>query len=524
MQIRDHFCPHLNCFLYPLRRRAAHSVRSATAMPALFAVALAMVLAGCTVGPNFVRPIPQTPAHWSRPPATPRPIDNPRESTTTEETADLRRWWADFNDPMLSSLIEHSMALNLDLRAAVLRIDEARAQRGVAAASLWPSVSGNASYTRTRISETTATGSLFSTVGSVKTPGTAGVNFPNPYNQYQLGADISWEVDLVGRVRRSVEVADANIEETVEDQHAALVALLGDVAQSYIELRGAQLRKATAEQSIATTSELLELARKRRAAGLTSEVDVVEATAQMTATRAQWPAIDLAITQAINQLSRLLGREPEGLRAELDTAAPIPPLPAMVPIGFPADLARRRPDIRKAEASLHAATADIGVAVAGLFPRITFTGSGGFQSETVVKLMHWASRFVSIGPTLELPMFDLGRWKTVRVKDVRAKEAAVAYAATVLNALHEVENARAAYGADQDRRAWLDSTVAQNRDAWQLARQRYDGGVASFIEVLDAERTLQQNQLSLAESRTAVGNDLVRLYRALGGGWESMNR
>jgi NodT family efflux transporter outer membrane factor (OMF) lipoprotein len=481
-------------------------------MPVLFAVALAMALAGCTVGPNFVRPTPQTPAHWSNAAATPRPAEKPRESTTTEETANLRRWWADFNDPTLSSLIERSMAENLDLHAAVLRIEEARAQRGVTAASLWPSLSANASYTRTQISRTTPTGALFSSV------------IPNPYNQYQLGANVSWEVDLFGRVRRSVEVADANIEGSVEDQRAVLVSLLGDVAQSYIELRGAQLRRATAEQSIATTGELLELARKRHAAGLTSDVDVVEATAQLTATRAQLPAFDLAITQAVNQLSRLLGREPEGLRAELDAVAPIPPLPSAVPIGLPAELARRRPDIRKAEASLHAATAEIGVAVAGLFPRLTLTGGGGFQSETVGQLTQWASRFGSLGPTLELPVFDRGRWKTVQLQEVRAKEAALAYAATVLNALHEVENARAAYGADQDRRAWLDSTVAQNRDAWMLARQRYDGGVASFIEVLDAERTLQQNQGSLAESSTAVGDDLVRLYRALGGGWENANR
>ena len=493
-------------------------------MRVLCAVAVALALAGCTVGPNFVHPIPQTPAHWSSPATTPDSIDNSRESTTTEETADLRCWWADFNDPTLSSLIERSMASNLDLRAAVLRIEEARAQRGITAASLWPSLSANAAYSRTRISETTSTGSLFNSIGSIRIPGTTDISIPNPSSQYQLGANVSWEVDLFGRVRRSIEAADANIEESVEDQHAALVSLLGDVAQSYIELRGAQLRKATAEQSITITGELLELAQKRRAAGLTSDVDVVGATAQLTVTHAQLPALDLAITQAINQLSRLLGREPEGLRAELDAAAPIPPLPSAVPIGLPTELARRRPDIRKAEARLHAATAEIGVAVAGLYPRLTLTGGGGFQSETVGKLTQWASRFGSFGPTLELPVFDQGQWKTVQVQDVRAKEAALAYAATVLNALHEVENARAAYVADQDRRAWLDLTVAQNRDAWMLARQRYDGGVANFIEVLDAERTLQQNQGALAESSTVVGEDLVRLYRTLGGGWESANR
>ena len=514
MQTRELCSPQLYQELHA-RRRAARRVHRTLALPAL-AVALAIALSGCAVGPDFVRPTAATPAHWSGFQAARKTVGHPRESSTTEASADLRRWWADFHDPLLSSLIERSMELNLDLRAAVLRMDEARAQRGVTAASFWPSLSGNASYVRSRISETTATGSLLSSIGT----NGAGAGLPNPSNQYQLGTAVSWELDLFGRVRRSVEVADASIEESAEDRHAVLVALQGDVAQSYIELRGAQLRKATTEKSIATTSELLELAQKRRAAGLTSDVDVVEAAAQLSATRALEPVFDFAITQAVNQLSRLLGREPEGLRAELDAVAPMPPLPFSVPIGLPADLARRRPDIRKAEASLHAATAEIGIAVASLFPRLTLTGSAGFQSETIGQLAQWASRFASFGPTLELPMFDLGRWRTIKVEEVRAKQAALAYATTVLYSLHEVENARAAYGADQDRRAWLDSTVAQNHDAWLLAKQRYDGGVTSFIEVLDAERTMQQNQDSLAESRTAVGVDLVRLYRTLGGGWE----
>jgi NodT family efflux transporter outer membrane factor (OMF) lipoprotein len=469
-----------------------------------------MCLAGCAVGPNFVPPSPQTPAQWSQ--------SQQRESE--HERADLSRWWSDFNDPGLNSLIQRAVDANLDLRVAVLRIDEARAQRGVTAAAFWPNLGLNASYTRTRLSETTPTGALFNSIGDIKIPGVAGFSIPNPYNQYQLGADVSWELDLFGRVRRSVEAADANVEVSVEDQRAAVVSLLADVARDYIELRGAQLSQATAQQSIATTTELLELTRQRRAAGLTSDVDVVEAAAQLSATRAELPAFDFAITQAINQLSGLLGQAPDALRQELQTAAPIPPLPSAVPMGLPAQLARRRPDIRKAEASLHAATAEIGVAVAGLYPRLTLTGGGGLQSETVGELTEWASRFVSIGPTLELPVFDRGRWQTITLQKVRAKEAAVSYAATVLNALQEVENARAAYDAEQDRHAWLESTVAQNRDALSLARQRYASGVASFIEVLDAERTLQQNQLSLAQSSAVVGEDLVSLYRALGGGWE----
>jgi len=204
----------------------------------------------------------------------------------------------------------------------------------------------------------------------------------------------------------------------------------------------------------------------------------------------------------------------------LDRPAPLPSVPADVPIGLPAELARRRPDIREAEANLHAATAQIGVAVADLFPRLTLAADGGFQSETAGKLLEWASRFGSMGPTLDVPVFDRGRWKAVRLYDVRAQEAALAYQRTVLNALREVENAIAAYGADQQRRAWLDATVTENRDALMLSRQRYETGLSNFIEVLDAERTLQQNQLSLADSSTAVTTDLVGLYRALGGGWQ----
>lgn len=479
-----------------------------------------LALCGCAAGPDFVRPQAATPPHWSPPAPGSQPEGRARSSVVNEQSADQRRWWNDFDDPALSSLIERALAANLDLQVAVLRIQEARAQRGVTAAGLWPSLGANASFTRTRLSESTPTGSLFTNFGNVHLPGAPAISIPNPYNQYQLGADVSWELDLFGRVRRSLEAADASVDASLEDQHAATIALLGDVARAYIDLRGAQLSKRTAEQSIATTEELLELTQQRRSAGLTSDVDVVQADAQRSATQAELPGFDLAVTESINQLSHLLALPPESLRTELEAGAAIPAPPAAVPIGLPAELARRRPDIRKAEATLHAATADIGVAVAGLYPRLTLTGGAGVQSETVSKLTDWASRFFALGPTLELPLFDRGRWQTVSLQKTRARQAAVSYANTVLNALLEVENARAAFSAEQDRRAWLEATVEKNRDAVTLARQRYGSGVASFIEILDAERTLQQNELSLAQSRTALGEDLVALYRALGGGWE----
>jgi multidrug efflux system outer membrane protein len=496
----------------------------------LCAAVAAAFLTACTVGPDFVRPKPQTPAHWSaratasptlpQPPLVPNAASPQRPGTVTEQSTELRTWWGSFEDPELSSLVERAASSNLDLRAAVLRIEEARAQRAISAAAFWPTLSLDASYTRQRFSETTPTGSLFNSVGSIHLPGAASVNIPNPYNQFQLSADASWEIDLFGRVRRSVEAAAAGEQVSVEDQRAVMVSVLADVAQSYMELRGAQARLRVARENLATINELLDLTRQRLAAGLTTHIDVSNATAQAAVTHAELPAFELQITQSINELSRLLGREPEALRAELEGGTPVPTVPSEVPIGLPAELARRRPDIREAEANLHAATAQIGVAVADLFPRLTLAANGGFQSETTGKLLEWASRFGSLGPTLELPIFDRGRWRTVHLYDLRAREAALAYQRTVLGALHEVDDALAAYGADQERRAWLDTTVAQNHDALALSRQRYESGVISFVDVLDVERALQQNELSLADSMTTVTTDLVRLYRALGGGWQ----
>jgi multidrug efflux system outer membrane protein len=498
------------------------------ALPAVLSVIwTALLLAACTVGPHFVRPTPAAPSHWSArataPPVT--PDQQPSSQTAigmnkiTEQSADLGAWWSRFDDAMLSSLIERAASSNLDLRTAVLRIDEARAQRAISAAAYWPTLSVDASYSRQRLSQTTPTGSVFSSVGNLKLPGGPSISIPNPYNQYQLSANASWEIDLFGRVRRAVEAADANVQVSVEDQHAVRVSVLADVARSYLELRGAQARLHIARDNLATIEELLELTQQRRAAGLTTDIDVSNASAQATLTRAELPTFELQITQNINQLSQLIAREPEALRSELDHPAPVPPAPPEVSIGLPAELARRRPDIREAEATLHAATAQIGVAVADLYPRLTLAANGGFQSETTGNLLQWASRFGSLGPTLEVPIFDRGRWKTVHLYDVRAQEAALAYQRTVLNALHEVENALAAYGADQQRRNWLEATVRENQDALTLSRQRYETGLSNFLDVLDAERTLQQNQLSLADSTTAVTTDLVELYRALGGGW-----
>ncbi len=472
----------------------------------------ALLTLGCSVGPDFKRPDPHVPAQWSRASAS---------SALNTEPQAVVDWWSTFQEPMLSSLIERSAASNLDLRAAVLRISEARAQREVAAAAFWPKVDANASFTRQRISEATANGAALTHLGNVKIPGVPAIGFPNPYNQFELGASASWEIDLFGRVRRSVEAANADLQASVEDQHAVFVSLCADVARTYIELRGAQLRKEVTDRSLATQKEIYDLTRQRRAVGMTTEFDVANAGAQLDSTQAQVPQLDSEVTRDINQLSLLLGREPDALRSELVAVRAVPQVPPTLPTGLPSDLARRRPDIRQAEARLHAATARIGVAVGDLFPRLTLSASGGTQSETGSDLLKWASRFGSIGPSFELPLFDGSRWATVRLQNVKAQEAALDYERTVLSALHEIENALAAYKADHDRGVSLAAAVEESRDALSLARDRYSSGVANFIDVLDAERTLQQNELSLSTNTTAVATDVVAIYRALGGGWET---
>jgi NodT family efflux transporter outer membrane factor (OMF) lipoprotein len=475
---------------------------------------LACTLAGCMVGPNFVRPKPSVPAQWS--PTAQANGDSGAERVTSERAQTIA-WWSSFDDATLTSLVRQSAAQNLDIKEAVLRIEEAQAQTAVVAGGLWPDVSGNASWERQRLSTNTPNGAIF------------GLHFPdlpptlvNPYNQYQLGLGASWTLDVFGGQRRSIEAANAQMEAAVEGAHAAVLSMVSDVAATYIDLRGAQFRRKILRRSLATQRDLLQLTRDRRNAGLTSDLDVENARAEVGTTQAEVPLADRQITVDINQLSELMARPPEALRAELEGAQPVPPAPPVVPIGLPSDLARRRPDVRQAEANLHAATAEIGVAVSNYFPQLTLTAAGGFQSEGLSQLVATASRFASFGPAIQLPIFEGGRLHAeVRLQKVRAKEAAVVYAQTVLTALHQVEDALAAYSADQARLASLQMAVTASRNARVLARQRYQSGVASFIDVLDAERTEEENELSLADATTTVSSDLVQIYRALGGGWQS---
>jgi len=336
----------------------------------LRSLALASVgctLAGCVVGPNFVKPKPSVPPHWS---ATATRNGTEGAARVSSGPAQTTAWWSTFDDPTLTSLVQQSAGQNLNVEQAVLRIEEAQAQAAVVAGGLWPSVSADAGWSRQRLSTNTPNGAIF------------GLNFPglpstlvNPYNQYQLGLGASWTLDLFGTERRALEAADAQMQAAVEGEHAALLSMVSDVAATYIDLRGAQARRAILMRSLATQRDLLQLTRDRRNAGLTSDLDVENAMAEVGTTQAQVPLADRQVTVDINELSELMAKPPEALRAELGQAEPVPPVPPDVPIGLPSDLARRRPDIRQAEANLHAATAEIGIAVSNYFPQLTLTAN-----------------------------------------------------------------------------------------------------------------------------------------------------
>jgi NodT family efflux transporter outer membrane factor (OMF) lipoprotein len=413
---------------------------------------------------------------------------------------------------------------------AVLRIDEARAQRRAVAAGAWPSLDATGSYTDTRISEKTATTSLLSALGGGEksqggAPGGVESALPglqNPFNQYQYGLTASWEIDLFGRVRRQVEAADASTAAAVEDGRAVQVALIAEVAAAYIDLRAAQEQQAVAEEATATAQRLLQVAIDARKAEIGDEIDVANARAGLETAEAANPSLEVQIATDESQLALLLAEKPGALDRELQNVTAIPRPPSSIPLGLPSTLARRRPDIRRAEAQLHVAVAQQGVAVADLYPRISITGALGLEAATPAGLGAWAARYFTIGPGLDLPVFDAGaRQANVHIADVRAKEAAVAYAQTVLTALHEVEDAITAYEQEQVRRALLDGAVSQDRTALTLAKVRYGLGSVRLSDVLVAQERLEMAEAAATSSTAAAAQDLVILYKSLGGGWES---
>jgi NodT family efflux transporter outer membrane factor (OMF) lipoprotein len=509
--------------------RAKECVRLRSRLFLLRACGAALLagMAGCTVGPNYSRPATWwNPASWTAQRTAPRP------ATVSEPVAEPidPQWWKLFNDAKLTELESRVAAANLDVRVATVRLAESRATLGVTRADLFPQVNGNANYTREQESKK----GVLSLIGGSSSPAassnglggqqgaTPNTSIFQPFDLYQYGFDATWELDFWGHVRRAVESSKAQVEASQEARRDTLLTALAELARDYIQLRGVQRNLAITQRNLDTARESLKLTQDRAAGGLTTDLDVANAAAQVATTSSQLPALEAQQQQLINAIALLLGQPPNALQAELLTPKPIPPVPPRIPIGLPSELARRRPDIRRAEAQLHATTADVGVAVASFYPQVTLSGSFAIQATQFKDLGSWASNTYGIGPSLTLPIFQGGRLqRTLELRQADQQEAALTYQRTVLAALHDVDNALTAYETEQQRRARLEQSVEQNRRALSLARDRYTQGVADFLTVLDAERSLLAAEQQLTDSITTVSTNLVQLYKALGGGWET---
>jgi multidrug efflux system outer membrane protein len=471
-------------------------------------VVLCMIIAGCEVGPNYKPPHTRTSAGWNAP--TPEPttqstvLPTTQRSITVEEPLAVAQWWTAFHDPELDSLINRSVWANLDVKAALYRILQARGQRGATAWQLYPEVGSIGTYSRNH-SEGAANGG----------------KFDHSFDFWQAGLDASWELDIFGGVRRSVEAADANIGFAIEDRRDVLVTLLSEVALNYIELRGYQQEIAIARDNLSAQERTAAVTRRKQLGGFAASLDVANAEADVATTASQLPVLETAAEQSIYAISVLLAQEPDALESELAADKPIPTTPPEVPIGLPSDLLKRRPDIRRAERQLAAATANIGAVTAQLFPNFSLTGSLGLQNPQFQPLFNASSRYWSIGPSVSWPIFDAGRIRAnINIQDALQMQALLAYQKAVLTALQDVKNSLIAYAKEQVHRKALSDAVAANRRAVDVSTRLYSEGLTDFLNVLNAERSLFASEDALVQSDRAVSTDLVSLYKALGGGWE----
>ena len=459
----------------------------------LYAVCFCLLtIAGCMVGPNYHPPQVSVPSSWT--------------GTKGQNTSavDMVHWWTQFNDPNLTSLINRAVISNLDLKQAQSRLRQARFQRQVVSAGLWPTLDAQGSYTKSQ------------SAGSSKTKAN-----PKRSDLWQSGLDTVWELDIFGGVRRNVEAYNADIRFAVEDQRDVLVTLVSEVALNYVELRGFQQEIVIAQNNLAAQKHTAELTRQRFGSGLVGALDVANADAQVGTTASQIPTMETSAQQTIYTLSILLGLEPSALLTELSTVSAIPYNPPTLPAQLPSDLLRRRPDIRRAEAQIHGATARIGVATADLFPKFNLTGSAGYQSNALSTMINSKNAFWSVGPSIDWQIFNAGSVKAnIEVQKALTEQAGLAYQKTVLTALQDVENALIAYSKEQQRHTALEDTVAANRKAVDLATQLYSQGQTEFLSVLDSQRSLFAAEDSLVRSTSNLSTDVVALYKALGGGWD----
>jgi NodT family efflux transporter outer membrane factor (OMF) lipoprotein len=467
---------------------------------------LILLACGCAkVGPNFTRPEANVNPNWQEAGAY---------QQITPRADDYRDWWRSFKDPVLDRLIQDAYRQNLTLQIAGVRVLESQAQVGVAVGQLFPqSQQLTSTVQKLRFSQSNLS---------------SGTGAPSNFWLASMGLTASWEIDFWGKIRRGIESADASLAASISDYDNALVTLTGDTASAYILLRTLENRLAIAHQNVLIQKKSLQIATSRWKGGTTSLRDVEQAKTVLDSTEATIPTLESQVQQTKNQLCLLMGLPPTDLKHILGTKSAIPSPPPQVAVGIPADLLRRRPDIQSAEWQAAAQCAQIGVARADFFPAFSLSGTFGFSATqtgtdniTLANMFNGISRSWNVGPSVQWNIFNYGRiMNNVRVQDARFQELIINYRNTVLKAQQEVENALIAFVKAQQRAQKLAGSTAAAKKAAELAMLQYREGIADFTTVLTAEQNLLVQQDSLATTMGDISNNLVGVYRAMGGGWQ----
>jgi multidrug efflux system outer membrane protein len=459
-------------------------------------MAALLIITGCRVGPNYKQPEIKVPEKF----------DSNLPNVETGVSADLSKWWTNLDDPELNSLVNDVFHGNFDIKIAGDRIAQAQAIRGVVSGSDKPQVN----LQGTSMREDYSLNSLF------------GPFLPNQIENDIIGSfGARWEIDLFGKTARSVEAAQAGIEAAVDNRNAVMVAVSAGVAKQYILLRQLQNQLDVTNHNIEIQQNTIEVVQQRFEAGLVNELVLQQAKAQLEATKSVLPKLDTAMHQAVHRIGILTGQEPKALENQLITKGDIPATKPMIPLGLPSDLLTRRPDVRRAERNLAAATANIGAATADLFPRFSLTGSAGLESTQYNTFFNSDSKYWTLAYGFSWPILDAGIIRSnIKLQNARQKEVMDVYTRTVLSALEDVENALVAYGNEQKRMNFLEAETSASQRSVDLAKERFEQGLVDFLNVLDAERQLYQAEDALTVSKSLLAFNLVTLYESLGGGWE----
>lgn len=479
----------------------------------VYILILLLMVSGCKVGPNYSRPPPIVPANF---------VEDKPCRTTLVSDEELVHWWVEaFNDPFLDDLLEETLICNFDLRLALERVYQARANYWIQFTQILPEIMSDFQGTKYRTSQS------FTAISSNSS------GLPPIQNFFQAGMDLVWEIDLFGRLRRNAQSAYYAWEATVEDERAVKISVLSQVANTYVAICYYQEKLDLTKRLIEYDEELAELAKVRFESGLSNESDVVNALSTLEADRATLNIQQIALKQNIYSLAVLLGRFPEEIVCEFNVNRPIPSISGKVPDSIPVDLLRRRPDIASAERQLASQTEQIGVAVAELFPTVSLIGSSssyaanplqganiGVSSDHFGRLFTSCSRIWGIGTLLVWPVFDFGqRWANVNVQKLLTDQAYISYKKIVVTAFEEVETAFVAYYNEEERLALFTRQAQFDKKNFELVLDQYQAGLVNYTDALNARERWLISENSLTDSRQAIDSALIAIYKALGGDW-----